>query len=267
MMNNKTLFLIFLTCGLVLLMWMIPPIAQDPHYHHFADNRMLAGIENFWNVLSNLPFVSLGIAGIIKVLANKNKQGFPYYSYLFFFIGSLLTGLGSAYYHWSPSNNTLVWDRLPMTITFMSFLSAIVAERINFRTGVLTLFPLLLIGVASVLYWYIGELHHVGDLRFYAFVQFYPVLMIPMIVILYPDKNYSYRYLLFALLWYVMAKLLEHTDHEVYKVSFLLSGHTFKHLAAAVAVWQIYQLVFESKSRYPSAGVVGLSGSNKVITK
>ena len=35
-----------------------------------------------------------------------------------FFLGLFLTGFGSGYYHWEPTNDTLVLDRLPMTILF-----------------------------------------------------------------------------------------------------------------------------------------------------
>ena len=35
----------------------LPPIAQDPLYHAFADQRALLGVPHFWNVVSNLPFV------------------------------------------------------------------------------------------------------------------------------------------------------------------------------------------------------------------
>jgi len=43
---------------------LLPPIAQDPSYHQFADQRTLLGIPNFWNVVSNLPFVLVGTMGL-----------------------------------------------------------------------------------------------------------------------------------------------------------------------------------------------------------
>ena len=43
---------------------LLPPIAQDPTYHQFADQRTLLGIPNFWNVVSNLPFVLVGAMGL-----------------------------------------------------------------------------------------------------------------------------------------------------------------------------------------------------------
>ena len=46
--------------GLLLL----PPISQDQSYHQFADQRTLLGVPNFWNVVSNLPFIAIGAAGL-----------------------------------------------------------------------------------------------------------------------------------------------------------------------------------------------------------
>ena len=31
----------------------LPPLLQDQTYHHFADQRELLGIPNFWNVVSD----------------------------------------------------------------------------------------------------------------------------------------------------------------------------------------------------------------------
>ena len=42
----------------------LPPIAQDPSYHAFADRRGLLGISSFLNVATNLAFLAVGIAGI-----------------------------------------------------------------------------------------------------------------------------------------------------------------------------------------------------------
>jgi hypothetical protein len=99
--------------------------------------------------------------------------------------GILLTAFGSAYYHWAPDNARLVWDRLPMTIAFMGVVSAMIAERISIRLG-LWLVPLLLvIGISSVVQWHLSEMRGDGDLRFYAAVQVYGVL-VPLLVLFLP---------------------------------------------------------------------------------
>ena len=42
---------------------LLPPIPQDQSYHRFADQRTLLGVPNFWNVVSNLPFIAVGAGG------------------------------------------------------------------------------------------------------------------------------------------------------------------------------------------------------------
>ncbi|MGH7060975.1 MAG: hypothetical protein ACREFH_11345, partial [Stellaceae bacterium] len=87
--------------GLLLL----PAIPQDPAYHLFADARSLFGIPNFWNVVSNLPFIAVGAVGLARFRGNPAE--------IVLFSGFLLTGIGSSYYHWDPNDGTLFWDRLP----------------------------------------------------------------------------------------------------------------------------------------------------------
>jgi len=54
-----------------------------------------------------------------------------YKAYIAFFTGLILIGLGSGYYHLAPSNSTLVWDRMAITVSFMSFFVLVVGESIS----------------------------------------------------------------------------------------------------------------------------------------
>jgi hypothetical protein len=119
----------------------LPPLLQDQEYHQFADQRELLGIPNFWNVVSNLPFIAVGAAGLLRF--RRDAATFVLFSGLF------LTGFGSAYYHLNPSDSTLFWDRLPMTLCFAAILSTVVEERVDARAGVALLRPLLAIGVSA----------------------------------------------------------------------------------------------------------------------
>ena len=58
--------LLVTACGIMVAL-LLPPIAQPPGYHDFADQRSLFGIPHIWNVLSNLAFVLAG--GICHFLA------------------------------------------------------------------------------------------------------------------------------------------------------------------------------------------------------
>jgi hypothetical protein len=101
----------------------VKPIPQDENFHHFADIRSMFSVANFWNVMSNLIFLLIGITALQKLWSNKLVLiAQVRASYYIFFTGLLLVAFGSAWYHYNPNNSTLVWDRLPMTIAFMSCL-------------------------------------------------------------------------------------------------------------------------------------------------
>ncbi len=209
----------------------IPPINQDLSYHKFCDKITFFNISNFWNVLSNIPFAVVGVLGLLRVnfISNLKMQ------YLILFIGITLVSIGSGYYHLNPNNSTLIWDRLPMTIVFMSLFSIIISEFVNHRIGKFLLFPMLILGIVSVWYWNVFE-----DLKPYAFIQFYPILAIPVIMICYKSRyNKIYGYWL-LLVFYVIAKGLEHFDCEVFSFFKILSGHSLKHIVTALGLFILY---------------------------
>lgn len=232
---------LFLTIGLIGILFFIPPISQDEYYHHFADTKTLFGIPNFMNVISNLPFVIIGVIGLLKIAKNKQPE-FPKMALLFFFTGVLLTGFGSSYYHWQPDNHSLLWDRLPMTITFMSLLSAIISLHMEDWSGKMVLFPLLIVGIGSVVYWYITEQNGHGDLRPYIFVQFYPMIFIPLLLFLYPIIGVASKLLLPMIGFYAVAKYFEQMDVSFYSLGFNISGHTLKHLFSALATVSVLNI-------------------------
>jgi hypothetical protein len=229
--------LTFIAAGSVFL---LPPIAQSLTYHDFADKRTVLGISNFANVISNFPFLLVGLAGLRSVERSTVPKSLGTI-YIVLFLGIFLTGFGSAYYHYNPDNNTLVYDRIPLSIVFMALLSATVAELIDYKTGVVLWVPLVLLGVASVWWWHYGEERGHGDLRLYGLVQFYPMVFIPLILWLFYDPAYksALRPLAWVVLWYGVAKVCELLDKSIYSVTGVISGHTLKHLAAAMSTWYL----------------------------
>ena len=232
-----------------LLAWLAlsPPIPQPGEYHNFADQRGFAGIPHFWNVISNLPFAIIGLAGCVWLLSKPARSwaGEPWEraAYFVFFFGEFLTCLGSAYYHSAPSNATLVWDRLVFSLLLTSFFTIIVAEFVSRRAGRILLAPYVLIGIFSVLWWNRTELAGQGDLRLYLLVQFYPVLAVPFIIALFrPRSTFGW---LFLSTWalYGVAKVCELLDSPLYELTGVWSGHTFKHfIAAGATVCVLYAL-------------------------
>ena len=209
----------------------LPPIPQDPRYHDFADQRTLWGVPNFWNVASNLPFLLVAAWGLLAFRSpTAFLQNWERIAYVILLAGVALVAFGSSYYHYRPDNGTLFWDRLPMTIVFMSLLATTIGERISPHAGRLLLVPLLAVGVASILHWKFS-----GDLRFYGVVQFYPMVALPLMLILFPAR-YSGTAGVYAMIgFYLLAKALEFFDHQVAGI-LPTGGHPWKHLAGAVAM-------------------------------
>ena len=185
------------------------------------------GIPNFWNVVSNLPFILVGALGLWKVRRDLSAS--------IFFLGVFLTGFTSSYYHWAPNDWGLFWDRLPMTFAFMAILANVIEERIDERVGKLLLWPLVALGVLSLLIWM-----RVDDLRLYAWVQFFPCIALPLMFWLLPPKYTGTYYWFIAAGFYLLAKLLEHYDAAIYSALRVMSGHPIKHVAAACACYAIY---------------------------
>ena len=226
--------LLAISLALTLAVFAHAPIPQPLAYHRFADTRTLLGLPNFWNVVSNIPFVLVGFAGLAWCATHIARVPRELRAcWLVLFLGVVLVGLGSSWYHLSPGSAALVWDRLPMTLAFMAFFAIILGEHIDGKIARLSLWPLLAAGVASVLYW-----QRTDDLRPYVLVQFLPVLLIPLIVVLYPRKDSGPVWI--ALGCYVLAKLLELFDGQVFAVlGGTISGHSLKHVAAAMGMWAL----------------------------
>jgi hypothetical protein len=220
--NDALLVFLGLMVASLAALPLLPPIPQDQSYHRFADVRAWWDIPNVWNVISNLPFIVIGAVGLSRCREDAAT--------IVIFLGIFLTGFGSSYYHWSPNDGTLFWDRLPMALAFMAILASVVEERVDAKAGAVLLWPLLAIGVFSLLLW-----RWSGDLRLYGWVQFFPCLALPLMFLLLPPKYTGTHYWIVAATLYALAKVLEHFDGAIYATGSFLSGHTLKHLAGAAA--------------------------------
>jgi hypothetical protein len=218
-------FLFGLAAVSLLGLLFVPPIPQPQDYHHFADGKTLLGIPNFWNVVSNLPFIAVGAIGVLRV---RDRSAWV------FFLGVFLTGFGSSYYHWNPNDAGLFWDRLPMSIAFMALLSNVVEERIDPKVGRALLWPLVALGIASLLIW-----RQTGDLRLYGWVQFFPCVVLPLTFWMFPPRYSGTWYWVAGAGWYLLAKLLEHFDAAIHSALHVMAGHALKHVAAAAACYAI----------------------------
>jgi hypothetical protein len=226
----------------ILVLLMHGPIPQDLGYHDFADQRTMFRIPNFLNVVTNLPFIIIGIAGLKIVSATKETKLKVMSNVLF--IGFLLLTFGSGYYHLYPNNETLVYDRIPIVIIFMSFFAIIIYDCLNPSKGYIAFIILNIIGILSVIYWIVTEHESHGDLRWYGLVQFFPVIAIPLLLYLYkPTFNYS-KEVIRMFVFFGLAKLAEHFDKEIYLILCnTISGHSLKHIFVTIAGYELIALI------------------------
>lgn len=250
----------------IVAVFSLPQIPQSEIYHNFADKRALFGIPNCLDVFSNLPFLLVGALGVRRVYSSggneaslpiggnpsaevRTSRGIVFINsrerlpYLAFFVGVALTAFGSAYYHFDPRDGTLLWDRIPMAIGFMALVAATVGERISVKAGVQMLIPLMVLGAGSVIYWAITQENGHGDLRPYALVQFGSVLVVLLLIGLFAPRYTRGSDLVVALAIYSFAKIFETADSSIFAVGNVVSGHTLKHLAAAISVYWIFRML------------------------
>ena len=241
--NWRHVVLIALILGFLWWMWSQDPIPQKSDYHHFVDTRTFFGIPNFVDVISGLPFLLVGIMGVRFCLGSEPGPGRC--AWIVFFAGVGLVSIGSALYHWNPNDESLVCDRLPLATILMGLFAALAGEFVHHRLGNLLLAPSLLLGFASVGYWYLAD-----DLRFYYCVQFVPLLCIPAVMLLF-KSSYSHSWLLLAAFgWYAISKVTEEFDDAIFHgMQGLVSGHSIKHVLAAAGCYCILIMLRKRSTR------------------
>jgi hypothetical protein len=237
---------------------LVPPFPQPDAYHAFGDRRSFLGVANFLDVASNLAFLVVGLMGLYFVLGGKRSDGGPAFqdtserwAWGLVFAATALTCCGSGYYHLAPDSPRLAWDRLPMAVGFMGIVAAVLSERVSTTAGRRLLVPLGLLGAASVWYWRWSAAHGAENLNPYGAVQFGSALLVLLIIMLFPARYTRGGDFFTAVALYALAKVAEHFDRQIFAATGeIVSGHTLKHLLAAVAIFWLLRML---KLRTPRA--------------
>jgi hypothetical protein len=216
---------------------LLPALAQPQSYHAFADQRTLLGVPHAMNVLSNIPFFLIGASGLTWLISKRIDRSVAL-PYGLFFAGTLLTALGSAWYHAAPSDVTLVWDRLPIAVSFAGLVAATLADRAPERAALYTI-ALAAVGVATVLTWAAS-----GNLLPYFVMQGVFVAAALFATARMPSRYTHARWLYGAVALYAVALVCEQFDGPLHRwFAAALSGHTIKHLVAAAAVCVVFAML------------------------
>jgi len=242
-----------------------------PNYHGSGDkSKPNAGIvlPNFGDTASNIVILLGGLSGVVSLVAldlmetEKNGVGIdrtPSEEWQLnvclplFFAATVVVSIGSTYYHWNPSDATLVFDRLPMTVAFAAifcymldeYLSAQDGNTFESSIGQDMLIPLTITGIVSVVYW-----SWTDDLRLYAVVAIFPMfLMLFLVLFCSPPRHGGTVQQVLGLILYSAAKISEDRDHEVFNLTGKrVSGHSLKHILAGLAPIAIAHMVLVRNS-------------------
>jgi hypothetical protein len=224
-----------------------PAVAQYANYHAFADQRTVWGLPYAMDVLSNLPFAVLGAWGLVRLRSVRTppsrRTGFAAWVPCdaqrplaqLFFAGLILTALCSSYYHLQPNDVGLAVDRMGMLAAFAGLLGLAAADRISARAGFCTAAAVLALGPAAVGAWAAS-----GNLLPWSVLQGGGMVLVVCLALRKPLIGAWGVPLAAVIGWYALAKIFELGDHHILALTQgWVSGHTLKHLAAALAAWPV----------------------------
>jgi len=237
----------------VLIGWLfMPAIAQDPHYHAFADQRTWLGVAHAADVLSNLAFLAVGVFGIAALVSTRRERSTRATEAGLWCvaIGFVGTAIGSAWYHIAPNDTTLAWDRLPMTVIFTGILGTAIAQRVGENVARVALAVVFELGVASIAYW-----RFTGDLSLYLVLQYGGIaaLLLLLLTTRRRDDPLAWWWLL---AWYALAKIAEAADGAVWDATGgIIAGHMLKHVFAAVGGCALFRPLRAQSRGAPAAAI------------
>jgi hypothetical protein len=184
----------------------------------------------FVNVITSVPFVVTGVAGVLRSRCGLIRCA----PGLYFAVGFsfILVGLGSCFYHWSPSLNHLLWDRLPIALSLAAIASAVTDIRWK-GLGTVLLCPAIAVAVFAVLYWYETSSRGHEDIRPWAFVQVAAVIWIAAAALPAASPiDHAMRTILGV---YAGGRICEFFEQTIYRYAGFDLGHPIKHLLLAWA--------------------------------
>ncbi|WZZ22577.1 hypothetical protein YC2023_123964 [Brassica napus] len=254
-----------LICWLI-LMFFTPKVPLHSFRHHvFADKRNFMGVPNTLNVMTNFPFLIIGVLGFVLCLGgsffNISLKG-EIWGWTLFYASVSSLAFGSAYYHLKPDDNRIVWDTLPILIAYSSLFSSFLVERAGERVGLSCLVLLLFISVFSVAYARQVQIEVIicvlvdgrvfNDLRLCLTFQLIPCLVIPVMTVLLPPKYTHSRFWLLATAAHAVSKIEGLADSKIYNFNgYTISGHSLGHLCSALAMVLLTVMLLYRSIRFP----------------
>ena len=226
--------------ALALLAALLPAMPLVEGYHGFADQRRLLGIPYAMDFLTNLPFALMGAWGLLALRRVPHAQAGPGRVQRLlaglFFAGLVLTAGSSGYYHVSgPDDAGLCIDRMGMAAAFAGLLGLAAADRVSARAGLWLAALVAVAGPATAaLDWL------TGNMTPWAVLQGGGLALLAGLAMRRPQPQALGFSILGVMGFYLAAKVLELNDAPIFALTQqLISGHSAKHLVAALAAWPV----------------------------
>lgn len=230
-------------CAVALVAALLPPFPQPQEYYRFADARTFLGVPNFLDVVSNVAFFAVAALGLFELRSVSFSDAKERWPYALFFVALAATTFGSAWYHLAPDNTRLFWDRLPINLCFAALLSTVIAERCNVGAALLLMLPLEAMGAGTAWYWLRSEELGVGNVLPYFAFQLDMLIAILLLMRMFPPRYSRGADLYRVILLYGAALTAELLDRQIFALGGIVSGHTLKHLLAALAAYQLVRML------------------------
>ena len=245
------LALLLAVAALAVLAALLPATGLPAGYHDFADQRTLLGLPHALDVLSNLPFAVMGAWGLWWLrrvpldrlgTAQRGLAGL-------LFIGLIATAFCSSGYHLDPHDAGLCIDRVGMSLAFAGLLGLAAADRISARAGVALAALVAVAAPATALVAWLG-----GNMTPWAVLQGGGLVLLAALALRRPQPRALGFSIIGVIAFYAVAKALELADAPVFALTQqLISGHSAKHLVAALAAWPVVRAL-QSLARGAPAG-------------
>lgn len=241
--------LLLAVAALAALAVSLPAMRLPAGYHELADQRSLLGLPHALNVLSSLAFVVAGVSGwrVLRRAAPQPQHRVQRELAGLFLGGLILAGACSAIYHADPGDASLGIDRLGMSLAFASLLGLAAADRVSARAGIALALFVALAAPAAVLTAVAS-----ANMMPWTVLQAGGLGLVTVLALRRPHADALALPLLAVVGLYVLAKLAELGDDAVFAATHgLVSGHTIKHLLAALTAWPVVRAL----QRTPAPGV------------
>lgn len=238
---------------------------QPRAYHLFADARSCLGIPNFFNTASNLGFLAAGASMLILLYTRRRKFAGMFiergelWIFVVLYAATLMVTFGSGYYHLVPDNARLFWDRLPMTLVASAFVGTIVADRFGARAGVWSLVVLFVLSCGSLAYWLATQSLAQDNVWPYIATVYGSLAFAVVAMALFPSRYTHAHAAWITLAIYIIAMAFDTwLDAPLYAGGAILSGHSLKHLLAALALfWLGWGALPKRRAKLPMREALG----------